>query len=90
MPAEVTPAGREALGKGKLELRLKRQGIYQRIEFVVKRFPVGKEAHVALCCERIVDAGEMERLAAELGLPIFSANGKIFPKGTGASDFVGL
>jgi hypothetical protein len=88
--AEVALPGREALEKGKVELRLKRQGSFQRIEFVVKRFPLGKAAYAALCTDRIVDAGEMERLAAEMGLPIFSANGKIYPKGTGASDFVGL
>jgi len=90
VPAEVTPLGREALEKGKMELRLMRQGSFQRVEFAARRFPLGKAAYAALCSDKIVDLAEMERLAAETGLPIFSANGRVFPKGTGAGDFVGL
>lgn len=89
--AEVTPLGRRALEKGIVELRVKRQGIIQRLDFAVRRFPAGKGAeHVALCTEKIVDVSELERVAAETGLPVFSANGKVFPKGTGSSDFIGF
>ena len=81
---------KEALEKGKIEVRVRRAGVLQVLELVVKRFPLGSVTHVALCTDKFVDIGELVRVCEEIGLPVFAKNGKIFPRGKVASDFIGL
>lgn len=83
-------AATEALEKGKIEVRVRRAGVFQNLELVLKRFPLGVVSHVALCTDKYVDVGELVRVAGELGLPVFAGNGRVFPRGKSAADFVGL
>ncbi len=80
----------EILQSGKGEIRVFRAGMYQREEFRVKRIdsPFGKYAVLEL--DKFADLKELLRISEEYGLPVFSKNGKIFPKGKSAKDFVGL
>lgn len=81
---------RTAIDGGKIELRVWRAGIRQGVVFVVERPRLGATTHLALSTEKFVDLGELARIAEETGLPVFAANGRVFPKGKTAADFVGL
>lgn len=83
-------AAKEAMERGKVELLVWRAGVRQRVEFAAKRLPLGTVTYLALCTEKFIDLGELVRLAEETGLPVFAGNGKVFPKGKTAADFVGL
>jgi len=83
-------AAQEAIERGRVELKVWRAGARQNVEFVAKRFPVGSARHLALCTDRFVDLGELVRIAEETGLPVFAANGRVFPRGKTAADFIGL
>ena len=80
----------EALEKGRVEVRVRRAGMLQNVELVLKRFPMGKVSHVALCTDKYIDIGELVRVVEVVGLPVFAKNGRAFPRGKGAVDFVGL
>ncbi|RLG18412.1 hypothetical protein DRN67_04215 [Candidatus Micrarchaeota archaeon] len=84
------PLARQALEKGEIEVRVRRSGVFQKLDLELKRFPAGGAQYVALCTDKIIDVGELVRVAEEVGLPVFARNGKVFPRGKRASDFVGL
>ena len=67
-----------------------RSGMYQQITFAVKRVTHGNIVYVELATERQIDMTELSRVADEIGLPVEAPNGKAFPKGTSAVDFVGF
>lgn len=79
-----------AMEKGKIEVKVRRAGVLQNLELVVGRFPIGSNKFLALCTDKYVDLGELVRVAEEVGLPIFAKSGRVFPRGKGAADFVGL
>ncbi|MDO8339760.1 MAG: hypothetical protein Q7T16_03820 [Candidatus Burarchaeum sp.] len=87
---KLSAEAQEAVEKGKVEIKVWRAGALQRIEFSAKRFPTGNMQYLVLFTDRFVDLGELVRLAEEAGLPIFAANGKVFPRGKTSADFVGL
>ncbi|MEM4348743.1 MAG: hypothetical protein QXN37_04205 [Candidatus Anstonellaceae archaeon] len=80
----------EALEKGEVQIRCKRAGMFQLVEFKIKRLdsPAGKIPY--LVAERFVDLQELIRIAEEYSLPVLSPSGKVFPKGKKESDFAGL
>jgi hypothetical protein len=84
------PTREEILAKGKGEIRVKRAGMLQREEFVVKRLQSPLGVYATLEVDKFVDLTELVRLAEELKLPVFAKNGKVFPKGTSPKDFLGL
>jgi hypothetical protein len=90
MVVRLSAAAQEAIEQGRVELKVWRAGARQNVEFAAKRFPAGSAQHLALCTDRFVDLGELVRIAEETGLPIFAANGRVFPKGKTAADFIGL
>jgi len=85
----LSATGRGVLARGGVVVAVRRQGMIQNVDFVVRRFPVGgKKEIVALYTEKFVDVGELERVVEEVGLPVFASNGRVFPKGMGATDFI--
>ncbi len=87
---KMSAAAQEAIEKGNVELKVWRAGALQRIDFSAKRLPAGNMQYLTLFTDRFVDLGELVRIAEEVGLPIFAANGKVFPRGKTSSDFIGL
>ena len=81
---------KEAIERGRMEVRVRRAGALQNVELVAKRLPLGQTTYLALCTDKFIDLGELVRVAEEVGLPIISGNGKTFPRGKGAADFAGL
>lgn len=78
------------LRKGSVELDVMRSGMRQKVEFKVVReeIPTGKVPY--LFTDKIINMDEIHRVAREIGLPIISPIGKVFPPGKKANDFVGL
>jgi hypothetical protein len=70
--------------------RVKRSGMIQSMTLTVKRVKLGDETFVELFVDRLIDMSELIRVANELGLPVEAQNGRAFPNGTGAKDFVNL
>lgn len=81
---------RDALRKGKVDIKVMRSGTLQFQEFVVKRIPSPVGAYPVLFVDKFVDMGELLRLAEEYQLPISAKNGTVFPKGKTSKDFAGL
>lgn len=81
---------KEIISRGEIRLRVRRSGMFQFIVFKVRRVPIGKEQFVELFVDRVIDAGELKRLANEIGLPVEAEKVRAFPDGTGAVDFIGL
>ncbi len=83
----------QALGivkSGTARLRVKRAGMLQYVVFAVKRIKLGADEFAELYSNRVIDFGELQRLADETGLPVEASNGRAFPKGLGAKDFIGI
>ena len=78
------------IGMGSVKIRVKRTGMFQQMTFNIKRIDAGKEKFVELFCDRLIDMSELERVANETGLPVEAQNGRAFPEGLGAKDFIGL
>jgi hypothetical protein len=74
--------------EGSVRVRVKRAGMLQFQIFTVKRVKAGQDEFVELWLDRVIDMSELERLANELGLPIETQNGRAFPEGKGAKDFI--
>lgn len=87
---ELSETARKILNDGSIKVRVKRSGMLQQMTFVVKRIPLGKDSFIELFLDRVIDISELQRLANELGLPVETQNGKAFPNGKGAKDFLNL
>ncbi len=88
MPAKNARA--KILKAGTVEIDVMRSGMRQKVEFKVVRedIPIGKVPY--LKTDKIINMDELIRVAAELGLPIISPIGKVFPPGKKAVDFLKL
>lgn len=76
---------------GSIRLSVKRSGMLQFQVFTVKRIQLGKDDYyVELFLNRVIDMSELQRVANETGLPVEAENGKAFPEGKGAKDFLNL
>ena len=63
----------------------------QFLVFKIKKVPFGKDDYYTeLFVDRVLDMSELQRVANETGLPVEAENGKAFPEGTGAKDFMNL
>ena len=76
--------------EGSIKIRVKRSGMYQVMTFRVKRIPAGNEQYVELFLDRVLDMSELQRVASEIGLPVEAENGRAFPEGKGAKDFINI
>ncbi len=84
---DIPGAGKEALRSGSVKIRVMRSGIFQQMTFVTKKVRAGNIEYMELFIGRVIDTGEIIRLANEFGLPVEAQNGKAFPEGRSASDF---
>ncbi len=77
--------------EGSIRLRVKRSGMLQFQVFKVKRMPFGKgDYYIELFLDRVIDMSELQRVANETKLPVEAENGRAFPDGMGAKDFLNL
>lgn len=75
---------------GKVELKVTVAGMTQRHEFFVEREETAFGNVAFLVCRRNLPLSELVRIAGESQLPVKCAGQKVFPKGKGPKDFVGL
>ena len=75
---------------GSVVVRVKRSGMFQSLTLKIKKVSMGKDYFVELYFSRMLDMSELQRVANELGLPVEVENGRAFPEGTGATDFMNL
>ncbi|MGC8651757.1 MAG: hypothetical protein ACP5UH_00690 [Candidatus Micrarchaeia archaeon] len=78
------------LARNEIKIRVKRTGMYQVLTFTVRRVPLGDTYFVELYTKKVLDISELKRVANETGLPVEAENGRAFPEGKGATDFVGM
>lgn len=77
----------EIIKKGSVEARVNISGMWQRITFNVSKKKAGNLEYYCLTTKKQVGAGELVRLANELGMPVESPAGSAFPNGKMAKDF---
>ncbi len=87
---ELGDAAKGILRDGSVRVRLKRAGMFQFQVFKVRRVPLAGGQFVELFLDRVIDMSELTRIANEIGLPVEAENGRAFPDGAGAKDFMGL
>lgn len=85
---QVSEKAKEIIERGSIKIRVRRSGMLQQLTFNVKKVNIGDSEYVELYTSRIVDTSELLRVSEETGLPVEAPNGKAFPKGTAASDFI--
>ncbi|MDD5317673.1 MAG: hypothetical protein PHF51_02965 [Candidatus ainarchaeum sp.] len=84
------PSTEEILAKGKAEIRVKRAGVVQFQDFLVKKKAGPEGEYPYLFIDKFVDLSELIRVAEEYGLPVTAKNGSVFPKGKSSKDFAHL
>lgn len=85
---ELTSQAKMAIERGSIKIRVKRSGMYQQLTFFIKKATTGNVSFVELFTERVLDTSELLRVSNEIGLPLEAPNGKAFPTGTSAKDFI--
>ncbi len=88
MDPMIEEKARRILGAGSIKIRVSRSGMLQQLTFRVKRVKLGPDEFVELYVGRVLEMGELKKVAKETGLPVESENGRAFPEGKGAKDFV--
>jgi len=86
----INDYAKRVLQEGSVRIKVKRFGMLQFQVFKVKRVRLGNSDFPELFIDKVVDMGELFRVANEIGLPVEAENGRVFPKGTTANDFAGL
>jgi hypothetical protein len=86
----VSEDAKRIIWEGGAKVRVRRAGMLQVITLTVRRVRIGDTQFVELYFKRMVDRNELARVANELGLPVEAENGRAFPEGKGAKDFLGL
>jgi hypothetical protein len=76
--------------EGSVRIKVKRSGMYQYLVFKVKKMPAGKDYWIELFVDRVLEMSELQRVAAETSLPVEAENGRAFPEGKGAKDFMNI
>ncbi len=85
---ELSETAKRILNEGSVKVKLKRAGMLQFQIFKIRKVKLGSGEFVELFLDRVIDMSELIRLANEFGLPVEAQNGKAFPSGKGAKDFV--
>lgn len=86
----ITESATRILKEGTLRIRMKRAGMIQFVVFKVRRIKLGNGDYPELYSDRVIELGELQRVADEIGLPVSAQNGNAFPSGKGAADFIGI
>ena len=84
-------SARKIINDGSVRMRVRRSGMLQFQVFKLRKVPAGKDDYfVELFLDRVIDMSELQRVANETGLPVEAENGRAFPEGKGANDFLDL
>lgn len=78
------------LKDGSVSVRVKRSGMFQLLTFRIKKIRLGADEFTELHSEKVIELGELKKVAEETGLPVEAQNGRAFPEGKGAKDFVSV
>ena len=84
----LSESAKRIIREGSLRERVKRAGMLQFQVFKVKNVKLANEEFVELFLDKVIDMSELQRLADQFGLPVETQNGRAFPKGMGAKDFI--
>jgi hypothetical protein len=86
----VSQTAKKIIADGSIRVKVTRSGMMQYKVFKIKKVYIGKDYYLELFLDRILEMKELQRVANETGLPVEVENGKAFPEGTGAKDFLNL
>lgn len=75
---------------GSVKVRVRRSGMLQVLTFNIKKISIGKDYFVELHVGRVLVFSELQRVANETHLPVEAENGRAFPEGKGAKDFLNV
>ena len=78
------------VAEGGIRIKVKRSGMLQFLQFKIKKVPIGKEYYIELFVGRVLELSELQRVANETHLPAEAENGRAFPEGKGAKDFMNV
>jgi hypothetical protein len=81
---------KEIIKNGSVSIRVKRAGMLQFQIFKVRKVELGGGQFTELYVNRMIEISELHRIANELDLPVEAENGRAFPEGKGAKDFMNL
>ncbi|MCL5106182.1 MAG: hypothetical protein M1331_02175 [Candidatus Marsarchaeota archaeon] len=84
----LSETARQIIEKGEITVKVKRAGMTQNIEFRIKRIRAGNVEFIELFSGRVIDMNEISRISNEFGLPVEASNGRAFPNGKSARDFI--
>ncbi len=84
----LSEAAKRVVSAGQVRERVRRAGMFQFQVFKIKRVPIGGTEFVELALDKVLDMSEVQRVADKFGLPVETQNGRAFPAGTGAKDFI--
>ena len=90
MQEGISDTAKRVLAEGQARVKVKRAGMLQFVVFKIKRIKAGSDEFAELFCNRVINRDEIIRVANEIGLPVEAENGRAFPDGKGAKDFLGL
>lgn len=85
---ELSEASRAILKAGSVKIRVMRNGMLQQLTFRVRSVKHGNIVFIELHTDRLVDMSELLKVSEETGLPVEAQNGRAFPKGKSAIDFI--
>ena len=86
----ISEVAKNILKAGSIKARVRRAGMLQVLTFNVRKVNQGNISFSELYVKRMIDLNELTRLAKEFGLPVEAENGRAFPEGAVAMDFIGL
>ena len=87
----LNDTSKKIISDGSARIRVRRSGMLQFKVFKIKRIPAGKDDYfVELFLDRVIDMTELQRVANDTGLPVEAENGRAFPEGKSAKDFLNL
>jgi hypothetical protein len=84
----LSETARKIVAEGSIRVKVKRAGMLQFQTLVIRRVPLGNGNFVELFLDKVMDLKEVMKLSESTGLPVETENGRVFPEGTGAKDFM--
>ena len=84
----VSDQVKDILKEGSIRIRVMRTGMFQVQTFKVRDIRFGRDYFYELYIDKVVELPELERIAKEVGMPVEASNGRVFPVGKSAKDFL--
>lgn len=86
----INENAKRIIKEGSIRLKVKRAGMLQFQIFKVKKVGIGDDYFLELFLDRVINMSELHRIANEIGIPVEAENGRAFPEGKGAKDFLNI